>query len=192
MNADERIEGLRNLREGYGTTSAAVGYWLSLHGEDIIEEYAAAVDALEQQARQDLGAIRDRSSADDDVCLECDEEREYGHDAECSKTLGFWPADLATQIREEIATACKRVRVDAFMAGSSLDESLDERAEAAEARLEETTNALRQIAENAEGWHGYLPESDHAPGAGHVRSLAVIASTARAALARAAVGGAPA
>lgn len=43
------------------------------------------------------------------------------------------------------------------------------------ARLGETEDALRRIAENAESWHGVRPENS-----GHVRALDVIAQWARA------------
>ena len=54
---------------------------------------------------------------------------------------------------------------------------------AAEERSRQLGQALSLIATNAEAWHGRIPERADDPGAGHVRSLAVIAKTARAALA---------
>ena len=45
-SAKRRIEGLRNLRTGYGLV-AAVGFQKSLHGEDLIEEYASLAEQAE-------------------------------------------------------------------------------------------------------------------------------------------------
>jgi hypothetical protein len=56
------------------------------------------------------------------------------------------------------------------------NEALDE-LERLAADAERLRDALDQIAENAEAWHGPPPENS-----GHVRSLAVIAKTARAVL----------
>jgi hypothetical protein len=64
---------------------------------------------------------------------------------------------------------------------------IDAISERYERRVERLREQLERIADNAESWHGYLPP-DNAPGAGHVRALAVIATWARAALAAAAPG----
>lgn len=47
MTPQARIEGLRNLRTGYESVTSAVGFWESLHGEDIIEEYAGLFEQFQ-------------------------------------------------------------------------------------------------------------------------------------------------
>ena len=48
ISPERRIEGLRNLRSGYESTTAAVGFWKELHGEDLIDVYAALVDECDR------------------------------------------------------------------------------------------------------------------------------------------------
>lgn len=50
MSTARRVEQLRNLRTAYDLVSA-VGFWKSLHGEDIIEEYATLADENERLTR---------------------------------------------------------------------------------------------------------------------------------------------
>lgn len=57
ITPERRIEGLRNLRKGYDLV-AAVGFWIELHGEDLIEEYAGLVEQY-QAAREALAHVID-------------------------------------------------------------------------------------------------------------------------------------
>jgi len=63
-------------------------------------------------------------------------------------------------------------------------DKLHDRAEAAEGRVQELETALREIAENAESWHGPPPiHRESGPHQGHAAALSVIAGIARRALA---------
>jgi hypothetical protein len=66
ISHEQRVEGLRNLRTGYGTVQAAVGFWKSLHGEDLIEVYADIVEKLDA-----LEGGCCTPDASDDFCARC-------------------------------------------------------------------------------------------------------------------------
>lgn len=53
---ERRLEGLRNLRTGYDLV-AAVGFWKSLHDEDLIDVYAETV-AENERLREAMRPIK--------------------------------------------------------------------------------------------------------------------------------------